>query len=1789
MTVFMNNLSGTTLAVDITDRATATILNDDAAALTIADVGGNEDDGNITVTVSLDNAVQGGFTVDVNTTDGTATTGDSDYTAISSQTLTFTGTAGETQTFPLTPTSDNKLEPNEQLTVFMNNLASTTLAVNITDGATVTITNDDAAAVSIADVSGNEDGGNITVTATLDNPVQGGFTVDVSTADGTASTGDSDYAAITGQTLTFTGTAGETQTFTLTPGSDSKLEADETVSISQGNLAGTSLAVDITDGANVTILNDDAASVTLADVSGNEDDGTITVTASLDHAVQGGFTVDVSTGDGTATTGDSDYTGITSQTLSFTGTAGETQTFTLTPTSDSKLEADETVSISQSNLGSTTLAVSITDGATATILNDDVAAVTIADVSGNEDDGSITVTASLDNPVQGGFTVDVHTADGTATTGDSDYSAITAQTLSFTGTAGETQTFSFVPTSDSKLEADETLHISQSNLASTTLAVDITDGSSVTITNDDAAAVTIEDVSGNEDDGSITVTASLDNSVQGGFTVDVSTADGTATTGDSDYTAISSQTLSFAGNAGETQIVSFVPTSDAKFESNETVQISQNNLASTTLAVDISDGATVKIINDDEASVTLADVSGNEDDGSITVTATLDNAVQGGFTVDVHTADGTATTGDSDYTSISSQTLTFTGNVGETQTFTLTPTSDSKLEADETVQISQSNLAGTSLAVDISDEATVTISNDDAAAVTIADVSGNEDDGSITVTASLDNPVQGGFTVDVSTADGTATTGDSDYASISSETLSFTGTAGETQTFSFVPTSDGKLEADETVQISQSNLSGTSLAVDISDGATATITNDDAAAVTIEDVSGNEDDGSITVIASLDNAVQGGFTVDVSTADGTATAGDSDYTSISSQTLTFTGNAGETQTFSLVPTSDTKLESNETVQISQSNLAGTTLAVDITDGAIATITNDDAAAVTIEDVSGNEDDGAITVTASLDHAVQGGFTVEVSTADGTATTGDSDYTSISSQTLTFVGTEGETQTFTLTPTSDSKLEADETVNISQSNLSGTSLAVDISDGATVTITNDDAAGVTIADVNGNEDDGSITVTASLDYAVQGGFTIDVSTADGTATTDDSDYSAITAQTLTFSGTEGETQTFTLSPNPDAKLEADEQLVVYIHNLSSTVLGVGIADEASVTITNDDAAAVTIEDVSGNEDDGSITVTASLDNPVQGGFTVDVRTTDGTATEGDNDYSVISSETLTFSGNAGEIQTFSFLPLEDEKVEPNETVLISQDNLGQTSLLVDITDGATASIINDDHAPFIPAGQHFSVSEHAEEGFLIGTIVAEDLDEGTTFGNWRIMTGNDSGYFVLDKTNGELRLGAVANTDFEISDSFTLSLTVSDGSNTSAEETVTITVIPVNDEPSFTIGGDETILEDAGKQTVLDWATVIDKGATNESDQSLTFTLTHDNNDLFSVPPQIDSSGTLTYTPTANANGVAKVSVVLSDNGGTDNGGDDTYAPQTFTITVVAVNDAPQFTLEGNPPAIMENDSAQTIIDFITDITPGGGEDEASQALQFTVSPTGKSGNISFDEAPAISPEGVLTYTVSARTRGTATFEVILSDDGVPVASSEAQSFTLTVNDLPNNSPTVVQPVADQLWGVGFGSTSMDLSRVFQDPDGDRFFLSAYSEHEDIVEVSISGRMLTIKEVGVGTSKITVVAQDLDGMTMQVEFMVTVELVLSAIPDIEEELVLYPNPTKDRVFLEAMDTPIQSVAVYDAFGKYIAGKATRVHKRWEVDLQDLGRGSLSLAGRNQRSTHFPSSAKGIKNR
>ncbi|MBB6328997.1 gliding motility-associated-like protein [Algoriphagus iocasae] len=347
---------------------------------------------------------------------------------------------------------------------------------------------------------------------------------------------------------------------------------------------------------------------------GNSGSGDLTFTVSLSQpAPAGGATVDYATSNGLAIAG-SDYTAA-SGTLSFA--AGESsKTVNVGISGDEVVEPDETFTLTLSN--PTGINVAIGDGSsTGTILNDDSASLTIADVSVNESDGIATISVTLDNAVQGGFTVDASTADGTATTADADYSSVIT-TLIFTGTAGEVQTFQVPITDDSKVEIDETLSISLNDLASITLNVDITDAATLTISNDDQASVTIADVSGNEDDGAITVTATLDIAVVGGFTLNASTADGTATTADSDYTAVSAQTLTFAGTPGETQTIAVVPTSDGNVEPNETVQVSMSGLVPSIVSasdINITDGATVTIVNDDLDAPSTPDLAASSDSG----------------------------------------------------------------------------------------------------------------------------------------------------------------------------------------------------------------------------------------------------------------------------------------------------------------------------------------------------------------------------------------------------------------------------------------------------------------------------------------------------------------------------------------------------------------------------------------------------------------------------------------------------------------------------------------------------------------------------------------------------------------------------------------------------------------------------------------------------------------------------------------------------------------------------------------------------------------------------------------------------------------------------------------------------------------------------------------------------------------------------------------------------------------------------------------------------------------------
>ena len=263
-----------------------------------------------------------------------------------------------------------------------------------------------------------------------------------------------------------------------------------------------------------------------------------------------------------------------------------------------------------------------------------------------------------------------------------------------------------------------------------------------------------------------------------------------------------------------------------------------------------------------------------------------------------------------------------------------------------------------------------------------------------------------------------------------------------------------------------------------------------------------------------------------------------------------------------------------------------------------------------------------------------------------------------------------------------------------------------------------------------------------------------------------------------------------------------------------------------------------------------------------------------------------------------------------------------------------------------------------------------------------------------------------------NADYFGPDTFTF--LVDDQNGGTAIGTVTITVDPVNDVPSFTAGAPVSVSKDTGPQVINGWATAISAGPPNESGQNLTFLVNVTSNPgVFAVPPTIDgTTGDLSFTPDADNNGTASLEIQLMDDGGTANGGVDTSPIQMVDITIGAVNDAPTFTA-GADQTHNEDDGAIVVNAWATAMSPGP-PDEAGQMLTFNAMVTSDPGSV-FAVAPAIdATTGDLTYTLAADAFGVATVDVTLMDDGGTanggVDTSPPHTLTITVNAV-NDAPS----------------------------------------------------------------------------------------------------------------------------------------------------------------------------------
>ena len=211
-------------------------------------------------------------------------------------------------------------------------------------------------------------------------------------------------------------------------------------------------------------------------------------------------------------------------------------------------------------------------------------------------------------------------------------------------------------------------------------------------------------------------------------------------------------------------------------------------------------------------------------------------------------------------------------------------------------------------------------------------------------------------------------------------------------------------------------------------------------------------------------------------------------------------------------------------------------------------------------------------------------------------------------------------------------------------------------------------------------------------------------------------------------------------------------------------------------------------------------------------------------------------------------------------------------------------------------------------------------------------------------------------------------------------------------------------------EDSGAYTGgANLATSISPGPADESAQTVSFTVSKNNNLLFSSQPAIAADGTLTFTPAANAFGSATVTVTAVDSGSGTPPNVNTSAAQTFTITVTGINEAPTVALSSANVTRNEDSGAYSQSGFAT--VTSFGPNESGQAL---IGHVVTSDNTAlFSVQPAINTSGTLTFTPVANSNGVATVTVVSQDNGGTAnggVDKTTNTFTITINSV-NDAPS----------------------------------------------------------------------------------------------------------------------------------------------------------------------------------
>ena len=580
--------------------------------------------------------------------------------------------------------------------------------------------------------------------------------------------------------------------------------------------------------------------------------------------------------------------------------------------------------------------------------------------------------------------------------------------------------------------------------------------------------------------------------------------------------------------------------------------------------------------------------------------------------------------------------------------------------------------------------------------------------------------------------------------------------------------------------------------------------------------------GSVTLQFTVTLSPASGQQVTVAYADtltGTATSG-TDYTALTAGTLTFA--ASETsKTLDLSITGDTIDEPNETVIVKLSSPTNATIATRIGTG---TITDDDdtpKVTLVLNPTAINENSGITTVTATLNRASSQATTITVSAAPGTNAVA-ADFTVSANKKLT-IATGQTTSTGAVTITANDNNRDDPNKEVTVSATANNGQGITAPDNVTLTINDDDGTpALSINSPSVTEGNiGSVTLQFTVTLSPASGQQVTVAYADtltGTATSG-TDYTALTAGTLTFAASET-SKTFDLSVTGDTIDEPNETVIVKLSSPTNATIATRIG---TGTITDDDDTPKVTLVLSPSTIDESgttnvTTVTATLNRASSQATTITVSAAPGTNAVA-ADFTVSANKKLTIAtGQTTSTGAVTITANDNNRDDPNKEVTVSATaNNGQgitapdnVTLTINDDDGAPALSIN---SPSVTEGNsgsvtlQFTVTLSPASGQQVTVAYADTLTGTATSGTDYTALTAGTLTFAASETSKTLDLSVTGDTIDEPNETVIVKLS-SPTNATIATRIGTGTITDDDDTPKVTLVLNPTAInENSGVTTV----------------------------------------------------------------------------------------------------------------------------------------------------------------------------------------------------------------------------------------------------------------------------------------------------------------------------------------------------------------------------------------------